>query len=54
MDAEFYRRLARRCQELRSRTIVESAREHLALMAAELEAQAEAIEHEYQPAGTRN
>jgi len=46
-DPEFFRRLARRCRELMSRTTVEAARDHLDLMAAELEAQAEAAKRAF-------
>ena len=43
-DPEFLRRLARRCRDLRSRTTVEGIREHLELMAAELEVRAGRLE----------
>jgi len=45
-DPDAHRRFARRCRELMSRTTIERVREHLDLMAAELEAQAEAAERE--------
>ena len=48
MDSEFCRRLARRYRELQSRTFLEYVREHLALMADELDARAEAAERELQ------
>jgi hypothetical protein len=47
-DPEFLWRLARRCRELKSRTTITSVREHLDLMAAELEARAEAVDGEMQ------
>ena len=51
-NPEFNSRLARRCRELMSRTTVEGVREHLALMAAELEAQAALIDHELNAANS--
>jgi len=41
-DPEFLGRLARRCRDLSLGTTVERVREHLELMAAELEAEAQA------------
>ena len=43
-DPEFRLRLARRCRELMSRTTVEAVREHLDLMASELEARTEVVD----------
>jgi hypothetical protein len=45
-DPEFFWRLSRRCRELAARTTIEGVRQHLLLMAAELEARAEAAERE--------
>jgi hypothetical protein len=53
MDAGFYRRLARRCRELASRAAREEVRYHLDLIAADLEAQAEAAERELRDAADR-
>src|SRR5438045_9003164 len=54
MDAEFYRRLARRCRELGSRAAREEVRDHLDLIAADLEAQSDAAEGELQDTADRS
>lgn len=46
VGSEFCWRLARRCRELSTRTNIERVREHLLMMAADLEAQGQVAERE--------